>query len=636
MHNRVTLIERLRYMFDKSMAAGPVALIGWLALISLMIIVIAGLVLVVTGIAPPGNDPFSFPEAAWSALMRALDPGNMGGDQGWSYRSITLLVTLGGIFVVSTLIGVLSAGIEGKLAELRKGRSRVLESGHTIIYNWSPSIFNIISELAIANASERRPRVVIMADRDKVEMEDEKTYKLPHLGKLKVICRSGDPTDPYDLAIVSPQSSKSIIVLSPDSDDPDAAVVKTILALVHDPRRRPDSYQIAAEIRSARNVEMASTVGGKEVQLVMADELLSRIVVHASRQSGLSAVYSELLDFEGSEIYVSAQPSLTGMTFGAAMLAYPDCALIGLARADGSVKLNPPADVRITDADRAILIAEDNTTIRVAPIPAGALDETAICARVHKAKTPERTLILGWNHRGPMIARELSRFVAAGSALTIAAEVDGLDREVASLDIDGAIMTVQYIVCDSANRRVLQGLDIPSYDHVVVLSYSDTMPAQPADTRTLVTLLHVRQIAEAATKRLSVVSEMVDVRNRELAEVTRADDFVVSNKLISLMLAQSSENPYLSTIFGDLLDEAGSEISMRPIEDYVSVDRPVSFYTVVESARRRGEVAFGYCRRRAGDTGSDHRKLGGVRLNPHKAELVNWAAGDRVVVLAQD
>jgi voltage-gated potassium channel Kch len=28
---------------------------------------------------------------------------------------------------------------------------------------------------------------------------------------------------------------------------------------------------------------------------------------------------------------------------------------------------------------------------------------------------------------------------------------------------------------------------------------------------------------------------MIDVRNRELAEVSRADDFVVSNKLVSLM-----------------------------------------------------------------------------------------------------
>ena len=33
---------RLRYEFDKTMAAGPIALIGWLAVISLLVIVVAG------------------------------------------------------------------------------------------------------------------------------------------------------------------------------------------------------------------------------------------------------------------------------------------------------------------------------------------------------------------------------------------------------------------------------------------------------------------------------------------------------------------------------------------------------------------------------------------------------------------
>ena len=63
------------------------------------------------------------------------------------------------------------------------------------------------------------------------------------------------------------------------------------------------------------------------------------------------------------------------------------------------------------------------------------------------------------------------------------------------------------------------------------------------------TLLQLRKLSEAAGKPINVVSEMLDARNRALAEVTRADDFVVSNQLVSLMLAQASENRY---IVGDL------------------------------------------------------------------------------------
>ena len=59
-----TLGARLRYEFDKSMAAGPIALIGWLAVVSLLIIIVAGAVLALTGIAPEGGAPLSFLEAS--------------------------------------------------------------------------------------------------------------------------------------------------------------------------------------------------------------------------------------------------------------------------------------------------------------------------------------------------------------------------------------------------------------------------------------------------------------------------------------------------------------------------------------------------------------------------------------------
>ena len=98
---------RLRYAFDKSMAGGTIALIGWLALVSLVIIAIAGAFLDLTHIAPEGEEPMSFIEGTWASLMRTLNSGTMGGDNGWGFRIVMLMVTLAGIFVVSALIGVL-------------------------------------------------------------------------------------------------------------------------------------------------------------------------------------------------------------------------------------------------------------------------------------------------------------------------------------------------------------------------------------------------------------------------------------------------------------------------------------------------------------------------------------------------
>ena len=243
--------------------------------------------------------------------------------------------------------------------------------------------------------------------------------------------------------------------------------------------------------------------------------------------------------------------------------------------------------------------------------------------------------MLGWNRRGPMIALELSRYVAPGSLLTIAADTPELEAEHDGLVLAGDNLRVEMKRTDTSRRGEIEALDPTSYDHVLVLGYSDHMAPQPADTRTLVTLLHLRRIGEDSRKTINVVSEMIDVRNRELAEVAKIDDFVVSNKLVSLMLAQASENEHLEEIFRDLLDEEGSEICLRPASDYVRLGETLSFYEVTEAARQRGEVAIGH-HIPAAASADDSRRMGGIVINVSKAEPLTYTANDRIVVLARD
>lgn len=626
---RPSLSDRAKYLFDMSMSAGTVALIGWLAVLSLLIILAAGMVVVVAGIAPEGEAPRNFLEAAWESLMRTLDPGTMGGDEGWDYRIVMLVVTIAGIFIVSALIGVLSTGLEAKIAELRKGRSRVLEHGHTIILNWSPSIVDIVSELALSHSGGKAPRIVILAERDKVEMEDEIAAKAQLRG-AKVICRSGDPCDLTDLAIVNPGEAKSIIVLAPEGEDPDAQVIKAILAITNGPDRSAKPYRIVAEIRAAPNAELARAVGGAEVQVVLADDLISRILVQSTRQPGLSAVFSELLGFEGSEIYTAKLDSLTGTTFGEALGAIDRAMLIGLCD-DNHVQLNPADDVVIRATDRLVVIAEDASAVRLASRKRAAFDATAIREKRPVEVASKRILMLGWNRKGPSIVKELSRSVLPGSVLMVAADSPQLEAELARVG-NIANLSIVHSVSDATRETALKALEVQTYDHVIVLGYTDAMSPQSADTRTLVTLLQLRRLAESTGRHVSVVSEMVDPRNRALAEVTRADDFVVSNQLVSLMLAQASENMHLSAIFAELLDDQGSEVYVRPVSDYVAIDRSVDFNTIIEAARKRGEVAFGY-RESTGERGA--RNMGGVVINPPRHTARVYKEEDAIIVLAR-
>lgn len=139
------------------MSRGTVALIAGLAVISLAIIVVMAAVVTLTGVSQEGTGRIGLGEAGWASLMRTLDPGTMGGDTGWSFRMVMLCVTLGGIFIISALIGVLNNGLANELDELRKGRSRVIEAGHTVTLGWSQQVFSIVSELEEAHRPARGP-----------------------------------------------------------------------------------------------------------------------------------------------------------------------------------------------------------------------------------------------------------------------------------------------------------------------------------------------------------------------------------------------------------------------------------------------------------------------------------------------
>jgi voltage-gated potassium channel Kch len=628
--------DRLRYAFDNSMSRGPIALVGWLGLASVLLVLVTSLIV---RLATGGQ--MSLRDILWDIMFQALTPNPVAPDAGpWIFLLAMLFITLGSLFMVSILIGVLTTGIEGRLQALRKGRTLVLEQNHTLILGWSPKVFTIISELSIANENQTKPRIVILAEKDKVEMEDEIRSHVGSTGKTKVICRTGSPLDLNDLEIVNPHGARSIIILAPESEDPDSEVIKTILALTNNANRKAEAYHIVAELSNSKNLAVAQMVSNGEAQLILTGDLISRIIVQTARQSGLSVVYTELLDFEGDELYFQEEPQLIGKTFGEALLAYEDSAVVGLRFADGRVKLNPPMDLMIAGGDKVIAVSEDDDTVRLAPyVGSGSswIDQIQIDpAAIHNAapapRQPERTLLLGWNQRAPTIINELDRYVEAGSQLMVVA--DAPDAQ-ADIERECADLKNQSVTCqqaDTTDRRELDQLEIPTYQQVIILCYSDTLDQQEADARTLITLLHLRDIAEKNSTHFRIVSEMLDVRNRELAEVTKADDFIVSNKLTSLMLAQVSENRELNAVFTDIFDPAGSEVYLKPATDYIEPDRSINFYTIVEAARRRGEVAIGY---RQIAQAENAQQAYGLTINPDKSKRITLTAEDRIIVIAE-
>jgi voltage-gated potassium channel Kch len=631
-----TLRQRLRYAFDNTLSRGTPALIVWLAIVSVVFLVFTAALLVITGSAPKGDGGTSltFLEIVWHNLMRTLDSGTMGGDTGSAvYLLITLGVTLGGVFIVGTLIGLISNGVGNQIDELRKGRSLVAERDHIVILGWNDQIYSIISELILGNENRKRNCIVVMADRDKVTMDDEIRERISEFKTTKVVARRGSPIDLGDLNIVNFNAARAIIVLSPQGDDPDAEVIKSILAITNHPKRRAEKFHIVAEIHESRNMEPARLVGKDEAQLIETGDVIARVVAQTCRQTGLSTVYTELLDYGGDEIYFKEEPSIAGMSFADALFAFDSSSVIGMKTADGNVRLNPPMTTKFGPGDQAIVIAKDAQSI-VATKSTPRLDQQFIVERSKSTPTPERTLLLGWNSRAPIIVRELDRYVAPGSVLTILSDAPGMEPAVEAARAEIVNQQLEFRHGDTTDRRTLESMRPEEYQHIIVLCYSDHLDVQKADAKTLVTLLHLRDLeTKSGANRYAIVTEMLDVRNRELAEITQADDFIVSEKLTSLLMAQVTENKDLRAVFDDIFDADGSEIYLKPASDYVTLGQSTNYWTLVEAARKRSEIAIGY---RLAAKSSDATSGYGVSVNPQKDTQITFTADDRLIVIAED
>ncbi|MFE2560593.1 NAD-binding lipoprotein [Streptomyces sp. NPDC059352] len=641
---------RVRYWFDTTLTRGTPALVGWLALACLVLVVPVSSLLVWTDHRTPASLG-SRVAAVWRNTGQTL---RLGGEVGPPLRvALSVLLALIALVYVSTLVSLITTGLTDKLIALNRGHSTVLERGHVVVLGWSEQIPTVVTELVAAHTHRRDSVIAVLADRAMADMEEELRATVGATGRTRLICRSGRPSDPVALARVSPGTADCVLVLPRDSPHEDAEVVKTLLALSatvgeHNPVR------VVAAVRDDRYLTAARLAGGAGSTVLDMDDISARLLAQCAREPGLSLVHQELLDFAGHELHTVTEPGLPGRTFGEASDACPEASAVGIVRGDGGVELNPPADTPIHAGDSLLVVAEDAETTHLTdgparddrtatapapPVPHGtpagpATPATTRAPAAPPAAPPERLLLLGWNRRAPRIADQLARRTPPGSELDVVAEpraatVTGI-RAVG--DAVGPRLSVLHRLGDPTLAETMDSLDLTPYDAVIVLGPDRRQGHDDPDDRTLVTLLQVRARERASGRRVPVVTEMTDDRNRLIAPVTPGADFVVSGRTIGLLMTQISQNPHLTAVFEELFAAEGNSLHLHPADRYVTTGHATAFADVVASAARQGARAIGYRSYARSLTAPAH----GVRLNPPKAHVRHWHPDDEVVVIAPE
>ena len=615
---KYTWKEKFQYRFDNMMSRGTISLIGILFGITLLVVVLAGLLV---GLVDSDHG-MNIGKSVWLSLMHAIDAGTLAGDDGnWLFIFLMTIVTICGLFITSMLIGILNTGIEDKMTALRKGKSIVLENNHIVLLGFNENTLNILSELIIANENQKNEVVVVMDDMDKTEMEDQIHHRIPDTKTTRIICRSGCVDKFSDLAICSLETCRSIIL----NISQDALTIKAILACVNllEKSDNNNAY-VTAIICDECNMEAAKIAGGNRAEILYFKRTIARLMAHSSRQPGISTVFTNLLGYEGDEIYVEHIEGAEGQTVAQLNRRFSKSTVIGIVH-NGEPKVNPLQDTIVQQGDEIILIEEDDG-VSVLQTGSAEIDQNAFAEMGEVEAIPQTSLILGRGALLELVLEELDGYVAPGS-VAIAANTDWEEDEILSESIHTKNLKVQQKTCDIFSREILEELLSSNPENVLILTdghYDD----EEADARTLMLLLQLHNLSVEKNMHFTVTSEIRNVQNQELARVTKVNDFVVSSNITALMMTQISQNRQQRAILEDLLDEDGSEFYRKPITHYVKCGIPVDFYTITESAARYGEVAIGY------QIAKDGRMQ--TICNPVKAEKITFTENDSLIVIAED
>ena len=620
---KVSAWQRFRYWFDNLMSKGTLSLLLLLAVITTVVVIIGGILSIILG-GPDGSGVDSPGYSIWFTLMHAISTGVLTKEEGtFAYLAVMTIVTLVGMFITSFLIGTISNGIKDKVTDLQRGKSLVIETGHTVVIGFGENITNIIEELVIANDNQRDAVVVVMAEADKVEMEKTITDRVPDQGNLRVVCRSGRPDSLNDLKVCSLETCKSIIV----NLDDDFMTVKTILACENLLNEYGNtSAYITATVRDREVLYPAKIAGGDRAEILNFQKTIARLMVQSGRHPGMSEILSELLSFKGNEIYVGQEPSIEGLTLRELNLRMSDSTAIGIVR-ENKPMLNYDMDSEVRPGDELIWIADDDDPLQLQE-HAAAIDESAFAQEHDTNEEPHTLLVLGCTNMLRQILIEEDDYAAPGSKVIIATEPGRLDMDSLPEQSDLENIEMDIRECKIFKRSVLEKLVAEKPSSILLMSDTE-LEEEEADARTLMLQLHLTDIAEEIGADIPLTIEMNSARNQRLSQMMRATDFVVSSSITAKMMVQIAEHRHKKAILNDLLSDEGTTIYMKPVTRYVNAGQPVNFYTLWASAARYGETAIGY--KKLSEDGSFD-----ININPHGESTLQFGLQDDLIVIAKD
>ncbi|MEL6809882.1 MAG: hypothetical protein AAFP76_00915 [Bacteroidota bacterium] len=641
-----TFKEKLHYRFEKYLNKGGASIFVSLFVVFMVLFLLLILLRWIARLIwPELAYTDSFAHDIWLIWLQMTDPGNMNQDN-VSPRGIkifTILAGIIGVIILSMLIAFITTSLEKVFYDFRKGRGRVLEEDFTLILGWNERVVDIVRELIIANESEKYAAVVILSEEDKEVMDDLITKRIPNTKTTRVITTTGDYANINELKRVSVDQAKSVILLANCSESAfekekeysDVQSVKSIMAIIAS-QGGTNELPIVAEIFNEDKRNLISYFQDENIITLNSWEIMGKLFVQTSLTSGLEMVYNEILSFDGCEIYFYKAP-WNRVTFGDLPFHFKDGIPLGVYNDRDGMLLRPGKNYILNEEDQIIILAEDDSTINFQPHRI--YEPKGLQLLDKKLEQGQKSImILGWHSVAEVFIDESADYLLEGSKFDIYFNEpnEDLKKRIDEIKSKYPEFEIKLIHSNPFEMNDLKVAQPFIYDNIVILSQDlEEQHPDKIDSDTLIILLLLRKIkSELPEVHTKIITQVLNSENQDIITQADVDDFIISNKLITMILAQLSEEPLILKFYEDIFSEDGSEIYVKQATLYHnSFPLEASFGDLIQLADQRDEVCLGI---RKGSESRNGDANFGVTLNLKKDEMIILEADDFLVVLSED
>ena len=321
------MFKYIKYKFNKAFEKNILYLFFFLFGVSIIGILLFAILLFLLQTIGLLSDENIFLQTLWYVFRLFYDQNailNLNVEQNNLLDFISrFAVTIFGILVFSTIIGIITTFIANKVESLRSGKSRIEEENHIVFFNFSIQLVPLISELCVAYAKEKKTFVIVSNEEPlRVIERVNSIIKIPK--NISIVARKGFAWQSKTLDLVNLSKAKQIIILKPDVGekhaselDCDVEVGKSFTYLIANENWQKNPCSIVAEFHDTSTsnlylnycediIKMQREKLGKDWEapsIISSSSLESNLLATCINTPDLTEIYDNIFGYEGSEVY---------------------------------------------------------------------------------------------------------------------------------------------------------------------------------------------------------------------------------------------------------------------------------------------------------------------------------------------